>query len=95
MHPFLKIAKYGRWWAIKTISLEGAIWVDVRSPRETLLQEIRQKKSENDYMIVLENFNKNLEQKRGPDPSPPPPPQKKKKIRFGFFVKIHLLENSK
>ena len=43
-------------------------------------------------MIMPENFNKNLEQKR------PPPPQKKKKkkkIRFGLFVKIHLLENSK
>ena len=38
------------------------------SPRETLLREIRQKKSENDYMIMPENFNKNLEQKRGPDP---------------------------
>ena len=23
---------------------------------------------------------------------PPPPPPQKKKIRFGFFVKIHLLE---
>ena len=54
------------------------------SPRETLLREIRQKKSENDYMIMPENFNKNLEQKRGPDPLPPPPPppplQKKKRI---------------
>ena len=50
-------------------------------------------------MIMPENFNKNLEQKRGPwspaPPPPPPPPQKKKKNRFGFFVKIHLLENSK
>ena len=36
------------------------------SPRETLLPEIRQQKSENDYMIMPENFNKNLEQKRGP-----------------------------
>ena len=41
-------------------------------------------------MIVPENFNKNLEQKRAHPPSP-----QKKKIRFGFFVKIHLLENSK
>ena len=51
-------------------------------PRETLLQEIRQKKSENDYMIMLEHFNKNLEQKRGPYPPPPPhpPPQKKNQI---------------
>ena len=85
-------------------------------------------------MIVPENFNKNLEQKRGPWPlprppppqknqiwilcqnslpppphkkksdldslskftySPPPPPHQKKKIRFGFFVKNYLLENSK
>ena len=29
-HPYLKIAKYGRWWAIKTISQEGVIWVDVQ-----------------------------------------------------------------
>ena len=31
-------------------------------------------------MIMPENFNKNLEQKRGPcSPPPPPPPKKKKK----------------
>ena len=31
-------------------------------------------------MIMPENFNKNLEQKRGPwSPAPPPPPPKKKK----------------
>ena len=42
-------------------------------------------------MIVPESFNKNLEQKRGPWPLSPPPPPPKKKIRFGFFVKIHLL----
>ena len=42
-------------------------------------------------MIMPENFNKNLEQKRGPSP----PTKKGKKIRFGFFVKIHLLENSR
>ena len=49
-----------------------------------MLREIRQKKkSENDYMIMPENFNENLEQKRGPQspapPPPPPPPKKKKK----------------
>ena len=47
-------------------------------------------------MIMPENFDKNLEQKRGGElipPSPPPPPPKKN--RFGFFVKIHLLEDSK
>ena len=70
MHPFLKIAKYGRLWAIKTISLEGVIWVDVQISRETLLREI----TENDYMIIPENFNKNLEQQRGHWPLPPPPP---------------------
>ena len=42
--------------------------------------EIRQKKSENDYMIMPENFNKIWSKKGGPDlPPPPPPPQKKKK----------------
>ena len=51
------------------------------SPRETLLREIRQKKSENDYMIMPENFNKDLEQKRGALTStPPPPPLKKNQI---------------
>ena len=40
-----------------------------------MLREIRPKKSENDSMIVPENFNKNLKQKRAP---PPPPPTKKK-----------------
>ena len=30
-----------------------------------MLREIRQKKSENDHMIMPENFNENLEQKRG------------------------------
>ena len=30
-----------------------------------------------------------------PPPPPPPSPTPPKKIRFGFFVKIHLLENSK
>ena len=32
----------------------------------------------------------------GPEnPTPSPPPKKEKKIRFGFFVKLHLLQNSK
>ena len=74
-------------------------------PGKLCYEKLDKKKSENDYMIMPENFNNNLEQKRGPcspPPSlpPPPPPQKKKKKkkkknRFGFFVKIHLLENSK
>ena len=57
-------------------------------------------------MIIPENVNKNLEQKRWPWTPPPRPPHKKKKkkkkkrnkkeiSRFGFLVKIHLLENSK
>ena len=65
-----------------------------RSPRETLLREIRQNKSENDYMIMPENFNKNLEQKRGPDPlrpSPPPPQKKKKKKKKQIWI---LCQNS-
>ena len=41
-----------------------------------LCYEKLDKKSENDYMIMPENFDKNLEQKRG---TPPPPPKKKKK----------------
>ena len=49
-----------------------------RSPRETLLREIRQKKSENDYMIVPENFNKIRSKRGGPDSSPPPPPRPNK-----------------
>ena len=66
-----------------------------------MLQEIRQKKSEDDYMIMPENFNKNLEQKRGPPPPPPPPKKKKKsdsdslskllKIRVVGFVLKKLL----
>ena len=70
-------------------------------PGKLCYEKLDKKKSENDYMIMPENF-KNLEQKRGPQspaPRPPPPPpqkkKKKKKYRFGFFVKIHLLENSK
>ena len=43
-------------------------------------------------MIMPEIFNKNLEQKRG---ALHPPNKNKKKIRFGFLVKIHLLENSR
>ena len=50
-------------------------------------------------MMNSENFNKNLELKRGIWTPPPPPTKKKKKKkkknRLGFFVKIHLLENSK
>ena len=53
------------------------------SPRETLLREIRQKKSENDYMVMPENLIKIWSKRGGPDPlprtPPPPPPQKKKK----------------
>ena len=57
-----------------------------------MLREIRQK-SENDYMIVPENFNKNLEQKRGPC-SPPFPKNsltRELKIRVVGFVLKKLL----
>ena len=69
MHPFLILAKYGRWWAIKTIFLEGVIWVDVQLSQRN---------------FATRNFNKNSKQKRGPwypapPPPPPPHPQKKKK----------------
>ena len=38
-------------------------------------------------MIMPENFNKNLEQKRGPwFPPPPPPPQKKKKKKKNWIL---------
>ena len=57
-----------------------------------MLREIRQKKSENDYMIVPENFNKNLEQKRGP--LPPPPPQKKSDLdslsKFTYYRELKI-----
>ena len=51
-----------------------------------MLGEIRPKKSENDYMIMPENFNKNLEQKRSP-----PPKKKKKKKKKQIWI---LCQNS-
>ena len=48
-------------------------------PGKLCYEKLDQKKSENDNMIMPENFIKNLEQKRGPWSPPPPPPQKKKK----------------
>ena len=48
-----------------------------------MLREIRQKKSENDYMIMPENINKNLEQKRG---VLTPPPQKKKSKKNQIWI---------
>ena len=57
-----------------------------------MLREIRQKKSENDYMIMPENFNKNLEQQRDLDsPPPPPPPPAKKKTDLDSLI---LCQNS-
>ena len=56
-----------------------------RSPRETLVREIRQKNQKNDYMIVPENFNKNLEQKRGP----------KKKIQIRILCQNSLTRELK
>ena len=51
---------------IKTISLEGVIWVDVQLSQGNFAMRNSTKKSENDYMIIPKNFYKNLEQKRGP-----------------------------
>ena len=56
-----------------------------------MLREIRQKKSENDYMIMPGNFNKNLEQKRGPDTPPPQKKKKKKKKKREIWI---LCQNS-
>ena len=67
-------------------------------PRKLCYEKL-DKKSENDYMIIwlCQKFLIKIWSKRsGPDPLPSPlPPQKKKKKKIGFFVKIHLLENSK
>ena len=48
-------------------------------------------------MIRPENFNKNLEQKRGPCPplNPPPPPQKKKKIQIWILCQNSLTRELK
>ena len=64
-------------------------------PGKVCYEKLDKKKSENDYMIMPENFNKNLEQKRGPQspappppPPPPPPPQKKKKTDLDSLSKF-------
>ena len=49
----------------KDFLLEGVIWVDVQISQGNFAMR-NLTKSENDYMIMPENFNKNLEQKRGP-----------------------------
>ena len=58
-----------------------------------MLREIRQKKSENDYMIMPENFNENLEQEGTlpAPPLPPPSPKKKKKKKKKIWI---LCQNS-
>ena len=72
------------------------------SPRETLLRVIRQKKLENDYMIMPENFNKNYKnysERGGPDPlpplPPPPPPPKKKKKQIWILCQNSLTRELK
>ena len=60
-------------------------------PGKLCYEKLDKKKSENDYMIVPENFNKNLEQKRGPwhlPPPTPPPPKKKKKSDLDSLSKF-------
>ena len=61
-----------------------------RSPRETLLREIRQKKSENDYMLMPEKFGAK-EGALTPPPPPPPPQKKKKKKKSQIWI---LCQNS-
>ena len=51
-----------------------------------MLREIRPKKKENQKMIMPENFNKNLEQKK-----PPPHTHKKKKKKNQIWI---LCQNS-
>ena len=52
---------------------------------------------ENDNISITQKFGAKEEALRTPPPPPPvvPPPSPSKKIRFGFFLKIHLLEKSK
>ena len=66
-----------------------------RSPRETLLREIRQKKSENDYMIMPENFNKKFGGKEGALTPPPPPPPPKKKNQIWILCQNSLTRELK
>ena len=67
-----------------------------RSPRETLLREIRQKKkSENDYMIVPEILIKIWSKRGGPDTSPPPTPKKKKKNQIWILCQNSLTRELK
>ena len=42
------------------------MWIDVQISQGNFATRNKTKISENDYMIVTENFKKNLEQKRGP-----------------------------
>ena len=65
-------------------------------PGKLCYEKLDKKNSENDYMIIPENFNKNLEQKRGPwAPPPPPPPPPQKKNQIWILCQIHLLELKK
>ena len=58
------------------------IWVDVQLSQGNCYEKLDKKKSENDYMIMPENFNGAKEGALIPclaHPPPPPPKKKKKK----------------
>ena len=57
-------------------------------PGKLCYEKLDKKKSENDYMIMPENLNKDLEQKRSPDAPPPPPPHPQKKSDLDSLSKF-------
>ena len=61
-------------------------------PGKLCYEKLDKKKSENDYMIMPENINKNLELKRGPWP---PPPKKKKKNQIWILCQNSLTRELK
>ena len=71
-----------------SLSLEGIIRFVVQISQGNFAKKLDQKNSENDYLIMPENFNKNLEQKRGPETPTPTHTHTHTQIRFGFFVKF-------
>ena len=95
MHPFLKIAKYGRWWAIKTISLEGVIWIDVQISQEALLREIRPKKNQKMIIWLCQKILIKIWSKRGGPPPPPPHPTPRKKYQICILCQNSLTKELK
>ena len=62
-------------------------------PGKLCYEKLDKKKSENDYMIMPENINKNLEQKRGP--CPPHPPKKNNKNQIWILCQNSLTRELK